>query len=70
MKNIYIIALKKGNEPVFIKQRAREDISYIGTNYEKAYIAESKKQADETRKKRYKMREDRKTDPAYKNERF
>lgn len=65
MKNIYIIALRKWNEPVFIQQRAWEDITYIGTNYEKAYIAESKKQAEETRRKRYKMREERKQDNNY-----
>ena len=65
MKNIYIIALKDGNEPVFIQQRAREDFTYIGTNYKNAYFAESKKQADETRKKRYKMREERKQDANY-----
>lgn len=70
MKNIYIIALTKGNEPVFLQQRAWEDITYIGINYKKAYIAESKKQADETRGNRYKLRVERKEDPQYKNERF
>lgn len=66
MKNIYIIALREGNEPVFIQQKTWEDITYIG-NYKNAYVSESKKQADETRRKWYKMREDRKNDPAYKD---
>ena len=69
MKNIYIIALRDGNEPVFIQQRVREDMTFIG-NYKNAYIAESKKQANETRKKRYKQREERKDDPNYKNDYF
>lgn len=70
MKNIYIIALRKWHEPVFLQQKVLEDFSYIGKCYEKAYIAENKKQANEIWGNWYKLRVERKADPKYQNERF
>jgi hypothetical protein len=70
MKNIYIIATREnGQEPILIKQKSREDLTYLG-NYKNAYFAESKEQAEQTREKRYRQREERKTDPVYKNTYF
>jgi hypothetical protein len=53
MKNTYIIALTNDLEPIYIKQRSMEDISYIGRNYYRAYICETKTEADKIRKDRY-----------------
>lgn len=64
MKNTYIIALKEGNEPVYIKARPLNCIAYLW-KYQHAYIMESKKQADEQWKNLYKMREERKNDENY-----
>lgn len=65
MKNTYIIALKKWNEPIYIKIKPLNSLKFIGVHYENAYLMESKKQADETRKNRYKIREERKDDDKY-----
>ena len=65
MKNTYIIALWKGNEPFYIKLKPLNSIAFIGIHYKNAYIMESKKQADETRKQRYKIRNERKNDEKY-----
>jgi len=53
MKNTYIIALTNDLEPIYIKQRSMEDISYIGRNYYKAYICETKTKADKIWKERF-----------------
>lgn len=70
MKNIYIIGVKEGQEPDLLQVKTLNDITRIGKRYRRAYIMESKQQAQETRERRYKQREERKADPAYKNERF
>lgn len=47
MKNAYIIAIKDAEtqEPILIKKRVLDDISYIGRTYWRAYIFETRKQA-------------------------
>ncbi len=70
MKNTYIIAVKEGQEPDLLQIKSLNDISRIGKKYRRAYIMESKQQAQETREKRYKQREERKADTKYQNERF
>ena len=54
MKNTYIIAIKENLEPYFIQKRVWEDISYIWRDFYRAYIFESKKQAEDVWKDRYK----------------
>lgn len=48
MKNTYIIAIKDKDtlEPIFLKIAPWNDISYIWRNYYRAYIMESKTQAE------------------------
>ena len=70
MKNTYIIGVKEGQEPDLLQVKALNDITRIGKKYWRAYIMENKQQAQETREKRYKQREERKTDPIYKNTYF
>jgi hypothetical protein len=70
MKNIYIIGVKEGQEPDLLQVKALNDITRIGKKYWRAYIMENKQQAQETREKRYKQREERKADPTYKNTYF
>lgn len=70
MKNIYIIGVKEGQEPDLLQVKALNDITRIGKKYRRAYIMENKQQAQETREKRYKQREERKADPIYKNTYF
>lgn len=65
MKNTYIIGVKEGQEPDLLQVKALNDITRIGKKYRRAYIMETKQQAEETREKRYKQREERKTDPTY-----
>lgn len=67
MKNIYIIAIKDGKEPDLLQVKALNDITRIGKKYWRAYIMESKQQAQEARERRYKQREERKADPVYKD---
>ena len=62
MKNTYIIALKEGKEPDLLQIKSLNDITRIGKRYWRAYIMETKQQAEETREKRYKQREERKND--------
>lgn len=56
MKNTYIIAIKSKEtlEPIYIKQRHQEDITWIGRDYYRAYIFDSKQDADRVRLDRYK----------------
>ena len=70
MKNTYIIGVKEGKEPDLLQVKSLNDITRIGKKYRRAYIMETKQQAEETREKRYKQREERKEDPKYQNERF
>jgi len=70
MKNIYIIWVKEGQEPDLLQVKALNDITRIGKKYRRAYIMETKQQAEETREKRYKQREERKVDPTYKDTYF
>lgn len=65
MKNTYIIALRSWNEPHFIKMQPHRSIAFIGIHYKNAYIMESKKEAEETRKNRYEQRKERKNDDNY-----
>ena len=53
MKNTYIIALTNDWEPIYIKQKSMEDITYIGRNYKNAYICETKTKADKIWKDRF-----------------
>lgn len=70
MKNTYIIGVKEGQEPDLLQVKALNDIARIGKRYWRAYIMESKQQAQETRERRYKQREERKADPTYKDTYF
>ena len=65
MKNTYIIALKRGNEPIYIKIKPLNSLKFLGVHYEQAYLMESKKQADSTWNNRYKIRQERKNDDNY-----
>lgn len=65
MKNTYFIALKSWNEPHLIKLKPYNSIAFIGLHYKQAYIMESKAKAEETRRNRYKTREERKNDEKY-----
>lgn len=65
MKNTYIIALKEGNEPIYIKIKPLNSLKFLGIHYQQAYLMESKKQADETRKNWYNIRQERKNDEKY-----
>jgi hypothetical protein len=65
MKNVYIIALKKGNEPYLAKIRTLENMAFIGQQFEKAYICETKAQAEKMRKEWQKIREERKDNEKY-----
>lgn len=62
MKNTYIIALKDKElcEPIFIKMKPHNDISYIWRIYYRAYIFETKEQAEKTRRDWYKTYEEKK----------
>ena len=70
MKNTYIIGVKEGQEPDLLQVKTLNDITRIGKKYWRAYIMENKQQAQETREKRYKQREERKSDPFYKTTYF
>lgn len=50
MKNTYIVAIKEDLEPHFIQQRHGEDITRIGKRFHKAYIFNTKKEAEAIRK--------------------
>lgn len=65
MKTTYIIALRHGWSPLLIKQKPLQSIAYIGRIYQNAYIFQTKKEAEKTRKEWYKLREERKDDPKY-----
>ena len=67
MKNTYIIGVKWGQEPDLLQIKSLNDITRIGKKYWRAYIMETKQQAEETREKRYRQREERKNDPVYKD---
>lgn len=67
MKNTYIIAVKEGQEPDLLQIKSLNDITRIGKKYRRAYIMETKQQAEETREKRYRQRDERKDDPDYKD---
>jgi hypothetical protein len=65
MRNTYIIALKEGNEPHYIKIKPLNSLAFLGLHYKQAYLMENKTQADKTWRQWYDIRQERKNDENY-----